>query len=460
MVNLNTSAVPECSGDKVHLVVDANSIFLSQKQLLGHEPRRNDRIDFARVANLVAQRSSDALDADYLDLERGGSAESNPFYFRLRQIGFRLGLTPRSDGVAPDWRVNLDRVLARFAELRTCSCDVYYVAGRMRDEVQTALLDLAEQGRDVWLMLLGRDSGLQSYELDQFADVIDLVEIRAAGRHYYQGVSEPPRAEPEPDGPSSVSDVTSTDGDRLGAIGYALAQQAPEILEAPESDPESEIEPLAAREPELIEVPTRYLNNEREPWLLAIDVENTDGVLYEILGGRELNQETRIQWDRLREWVDAQEDIESALVIPVLQSTSPGVAGFASYLAGLGFRPLLLEPEPDCKVVDEAIIKLLDSMQTRTGNVMLVSNDGDFFEELHRLQDHPDGTERRIVVAGFVDRMSQKYRKADWIDVLDLQRDLDLFLHQLPNRYLPIRLGDFDAPALLDESGLFAEEAT
>jgi uncharacterized protein len=329
----------------------------------------------------------------------------------------------------------------------------------MRHEVQSSLLELAGQGREVWLMLLGQDSGFQSHELDQFAGSIDLVEIRAAGRHYYRGVPETLRVESEPvSSPEPLSAVASEDDDQLGAIGYALAQQAPGALQVPKSDPQGDPELLSEPEPEPIELSTQRLNDEQRPCLILIDAENVDSVLYEIIGdSRKLTSETRVQWARLQEWAAAEHDMGTVHVVPVLQATSPAMSGFASHLAGLGFRPVLLAPYPERKVVDEAIMKLLEDMQTRYGNVMLVSNDGDFYDHLDALGGHPDGSERVIYVAGFVDRMSQKYRKADWIEVLDLERDLSLFGYQLPNRYLAQGIDQFDAAALLNESGLFEE---
>ena len=465
MVNLNTIAALDCDGENVHLIVDANSLFLSQKQLLGHEPRGNDKIDFGRVANLVTQRSAEALDADFLDLERGNSPEANPFYSMLSQIGFRLGLTPRTDWIGEDWRANLDRVLDRLSELRACSCDVYYVAGRMRHEAQSSLLELAGQGRDVWLMLLGHDSGFRSHELDQFAGSIDLVEIRAAGRHYYRGASETRRVEADPATSSHrFSAVTSDDDEQLGAIGHAFAQKAPEVLEALETVQQGEAEitaqprtgsPLAgpeARPP--LESATLSAMDESDPAAIStyvlLDHENIDTVLCsEFYRGdpAQLNPTTRPQWEKLRDHFTARSGGQCHLLSFLVDNGKN--AGFRTYLESIGYRVYMFLPTEGVKVVDDAISETLRALAKREGNVVLVTHDGDFVDQLEAMHLSPVGKERKSEVIGFREMMNGRYLSSTRIGVLDLEEDLEAFVHPVPNRRTAIAISDFDAETLI-----------
>ena len=142
-------------------------------------------------------------------------------------------------------------------------------------------------------------------------------------------------------------------------------------------------------------------------------------------------------------------------MVPVLRHSSIAISGFASYLSSLGFKPLVINPQADRSVVDEAIIKLLEDMRSRAGDVMLLSSDGGYFDHLDQLRSSASGSERRVIVAGFLDRVSFKYREAEWLELLDVERDLQLFLVDLPNRYLPVDVDDFDANAFLEETGLF-----
>lgn len=446
----------QCEHDQV-VVINAHDIHQAQRDLLDRSPGQGDRIDYERIERTAAQahgyrHSPSRLEIEFFDVERAGGLADNPFYQWAQRRGYALHLTERGQGERWEHEAQLLEHLRGLRE--NCACPLVFVGGGFRSpHIRTELLSQADR-RDLSIICFSRWTEFQAHELEHFASLSDLVKISAAGKHHYKRLTELGRADSERADSSDLVLAASV-GDELGVIGHALTEQAPQVFPALELDPESEGEISAeqARAPDQAYV---ECVDEPDPWLILIDLENNDGTLYEMLNGiLELNQETRAQWQRLPEWVKAHPEMGETLVVPVLQASSPSVAGFASHLAYLGFRPVLLDPEPSVKVVDEAIMQLLKTMQRRYGNVMLISNDGDFYEHLETLRNYSDSSERHICVAGFVDRMSQRYVKADWIEVFDLERDLGLFDYPLPNRYLPIRLAEFNAAALLDECSLF-----
>lgn len=443
-------------------IIDAKDLHQGQFELLSQPPRREDRIDYQRIEHVAKWAQPEVTlkpRIELFDFERGAGLDNNPFYQWAKGRGYILHLTPYGPERHQEYEA---RLLARLRNLSNdAHSPVVFVCGACTSvHVREQLLTLAEKQSEVHIVHFGQRSEFQQHELECFASVRDLVEIGAAGPHHYLELSETTPAEPASDRShlERIATPPLRDRDAIGIIGHAFAEQAPSLLARLESEPEHEPELPAEAQIEPAETSVTCFDDEPEPWLVVIDVENIDAVLFEILSGTcELNTETRVQWRRLLDWTHAEQSIEDAHVVPVLQATSPAAPAFASHLAWLGFRPVVLEMDPERKVVDEAIMKLLEDMQTRYGNVMLISNDGDFYDHLEALSSYADGSERLIRVAGFVDRMSQKYRRADWIETLDLERDLELFNYRLPNRYLPLSVDEFDAAALLNESSLFEE---
>ncbi len=190
--------------------------------------------------------------------------------------------------------------------------------------------------------------------------------------------------------------------------------------------------------------------------LIVGDMENTDWTLGEVLGHRPRRSD-RPDWERLPDWVARYQDLERASFrfIPVHQVHElSNLDGYVHKMRSFGYRPFLVKREHDREVVDEAIIRLLHEMRDRPGDIVLLSHDGVYYDALKELRIDPRGNERAITVVGFTDRMSRRYLEADWITTIDLE-ELGLFDDPLPNRYLPVAVDDFDAAALLNESGLF-----
>lgn len=212
------------------------------------------------------------------------------------------------------------------------------------------------------------------------------------------------------------------------------------------------------------------------PLVILIDSENVDSTLFSFHNptgneGVELDRDKRLDWNKLTHWIDQQIGMDSTLVVPVLTFSNDekeqrqSLMRFTRFLRlQLRFQPQAFAREADRSVADEAINKTLLSLVRLPANVMLLSHDGDFFRLLERLRSAEGDPARCIVVAGFRERMSGVYHSADWLTLLDLEHDMNLFNYNLPNRAANRRrrrgrhsVDDFDADALLASSGLFPQ---
>lgn len=199
--------------------------------------------------------------------------------------------------------------------------------------------------------------------------------------------------------------------------------------------------------------------------LVLIDHENIDWSLGNLIGPQHLNADTRPRWNTLRAFAETRAQGGGVQFLSFLQHND-AITGFAVYLDGEeGFRPILLESEVEettgrrRPVVDEAINRSLAAIRDRQCDVLVVSNDGGYLPHLQSLRAARPDAERRFGVIGFIDEMSALYRQEDWIDVFDLERDVGAFTYELPRRYMPIAVDQFDIDAVLGDFGLDAGAA-
>ena len=199
--------------------------------------------------------------------------------------------------------------------------------------------------------------------------------------------------------------------------------------------------------------------------LVLIDHENIDWSLGNLIGPQHLNADTRPRWSTLREFAQTRAQGGAVQFLSFLQHND-AITGFAVYLDGEeGFRPILLESEVEettgrrRPVVDEAINRSLAAIRDRQCDVLVVSNDGGYLPHLQSLRAARPDDQRRFGVIGFIDEMSALYRQEDWIDVFDLERDVGAFTYELPRRYMPIAVDQFDIDAVLGDFGLSAAPA-
>ena len=130
---------------------------------------------------------------------------------------------------------------------------------------------------------------------------------------------------------------------------------------------------------------------------LLVDGENIDATLGTSILGRRPRPEERPRWERLLQFARDQWD-QPAQGLFFLAANSELPMTFVQALLAIGYRPIPLSGAPGQKVVDIAIQRTLTELRTREADVVLVSNDGDFVEEVGELLDG-----RRVGLVGFVE---------------------------------------------------------
>ncbi len=177
---------------------------------------------------------------------------------------------------------------------------------------------------------------------------------------------------------------------------------------------------------------------------LLVDGENIDATLGGSILGRRPQPQERPRWDRLLTFA------EERWVQPVTGLFFLAVNGempmsFVQAVTSLGFKPVPLSGNPDQKVVDIAIQRTLDEIARREGDVMLVSNDGDFIDHLA-----PMVGQRRTGLLAFNEFRNLGYGDlvTRGLEVFDLEYDVHAFNEELPRlRIIPI--DEFDPSQFL-----------
>ncbi|HWJ66633.1 MAG TPA: NYN domain-containing protein [Nocardioides sp.] len=168
---------------------------------------------------------------------------------------------------------------------------------------------------------------------------------------------------------------------------------------------------------------------------VLIDGENIDATLGTSILGRRPRPEERPRWERLLQFVERQWG-QPTNGLFFLQANAELPMSFVQALLAMGFRPIPLSGGPGQKVVDIAIQRTLAELAKREADVVLVSNDGDFVEDVGGLLDG-----RRVGLVGFAE-----FRNAAFADLttrglefFDLEYDVHAFNERLPRvRIIPI----------------------
>lgn len=182
---------------------------------------------------------------------------------------------------------------------------------------------------------------------------------------------------------------------------------------------------------------------ERKTWVL-VDGENIDATLGGSILGRRPQPDERPRWDRLLTFV-ADRWNQPAGGLFFLNASEHLPMSFVQALLALGYRPVPLSGPAEAKVVDIAIQRTLLALEARDADVMLVSHDRDFVDEVSRLA----GRGRRVGVIGFQEFRSADFAAIDGVEFFDLEYDAHVFDTRLPRvRIIPIE--EFDPAAFLD----------
>jgi putative heme uptake system protein len=170
---------------------------------------------------------------------------------------------------------------------------------------------------------------------------------------------------------------------------------------------------------------------ERMTYLL-VDGENIDATLGTSILGRRPRPEERPRWDRLLEWAERAFDQDVTGLFFLAASTELPTS-FVQALLAIGFKPIPLSGEG--KVVDIAIQRTAEALVDRPADVVLVSHDGDFVDQVSALC---DGS-RQVGVVGFGEFVNSQFRNLPGLRILDLEYDIGAFNSSLPRiRIIPI----------------------
>lgn len=183
-------------------------------------------------------------------------------------------------------------------------------------------------------------------------------------------------------------------------------------------------------------------HEDRTTWVL-VDGENIDATLGGSILGRRPQPDERPRWDRLmtfasRKWK------QSARGLFFLNATTGIPMAFVQALKAMDYQVVPLSGAPDEKVVDIAIQRTLRAIVDRADDVMLVSHDGDFLDDVAALIDG----ERRVGVVAFTEFRNAGFAGIPGLERFDLEFDAQVFDAPLPRvRVIPIE--EFDPAAFL-----------
>ena len=170
---------------------------------------------------------------------------------------------------------------------------------------------------------------------------------------------------------------------------------------------------------------------------LLVDGENIDATLGGSVLGRRPHPEERPRWDRLIHHAEELWD-QPVNGLFFLAANEALPMPFVQALLALGYRPVPLRGEG--KVVDTAIQRTAEALQSRDADVILVSHDADFVPQMTALAE-TEG--RRTGVIGFQEFMASSLRAVPGIEFHDLEYDVHAFTSTLP-RIRIIEIDEFN----------------
>ncbi|WP_435768335.1 NYN domain-containing protein [Nocardioides sp. SYSU DS0651] len=180
------------------------------------------------------------------------------------------------------------------------------------------------------------------------------------------------------------------------------------------------------------------------PTYVLVDGENIDATLGTGILGRRPRPEERPRWERLLQFARERWGNEPRGLF-FLAANNELPMSFVQALIAIGYRPVPLSGGSGEKVVDIAIQRTLEELRSREADVVLVSNDGDFLDQVGELLDG-----RRVGVVGFVEYRNQGFQQLveDGLEFFDLEYDVQAFNERLPRvRIIPI--DEFDPAQFL-----------
>lgn len=172
---------------------------------------------------------------------------------------------------------------------------------------------------------------------------------------------------------------------------------------------------------------------------VLVDGENIDATLGSSILGRRPRPEERPRWERLLHFAEERWG-QPAIGLFFLAANGELPMPFVQALLAMGYRPIALSGGPHEKVVDIAIQRTLAELRPREADALLVSNDGDFVQQVGDLLDG-----RRVGVVGFAEFRNHAFGELSQrgLESFDLEYDVHAFNEPLPRiRIIPI--SEFD----------------
>jgi uncharacterized protein len=180
----------------------------------------------------------------------------------------------------------------------------------------------------------------------------------------------------------------------------------------------------------------------RVTWVL-VDGENIDATLGTSILGRRPQPDERPRWDRLTTFAERAWN-QPARGVFFLNASSGIPMPFVQALKAMDYVVVPLSGSPDEKVVDIAIQRTLRAVAERAADVLLVSHDGDFLEDLAALI----ADNRRVGIAAFSEFRNSGFSTLAGLEKFDLEYDARVFDAPLPRiRIFPI--DEFDPNTFL-----------
>ena len=184
------------------------------------------------------------------------------------------------------------------------------------------------------------------------------------------------------------------------------------------------------------------VSGEDVTWVL-VDGENIDATLGTSIIGRRPQPDERPRCDRLVSFAARQWN-QRARGVFFINASSVIPQSFVQALKAMDYEVVLLAGAPDEKVVDIAIQRTLRALADRDDDVMLVSHDGDFLDDVAALI----GGDRRVGIVAFNEFRNAGYATLPGLQRFDLEYDAAVFDAQLPRlRVIPI--DEFDPATFL-----------
>ena len=168
---------------------------------------------------------------------------------------------------------------------------------------------------------------------------------------------------------------------------------------------------------------------------VLVDGENVDATLGTSILMRRPASEARPRWERLLRFAETRWS-QPARGVFFLAANADLPMAFVQALLAIGYRVIPLRGAPGEKVVDLAIQRTLEEIGRRSGDVILVSNDGDFIPQVIDLC-----STRRVGIIGFTEFRNQGLTALSQrgVELFDLEYDVQAFNSRLPRvRIIPI----------------------